>query len=215
MTDLDRLKALFDEWGVEYTEPDYTGRFLGEPVYGDKKAVEVRATDDNAKVGGYGGFFASFYFNQDGAFHAMGIWELAVGTAIAILVVIGFYALVAIGKSAKKRPPAPPFRPPAPSRRVEPPPSVPPLTSMPAVRGVGPSGGYPFPSAAPAPAKAPDPGGIQLDPRFVWEYRASHPDLWVRVGCRHLNVLPVGDVAQLCVDCDRQFNIPAPPEEGK
>lgn len=68
---------------------------------------------------------------------------------------------------------------------------------------------------AQAESKLPNPGGVQLDPNWEWELvrETGKPDEWVKVRCRHLEVVPVDSVdgsipAQLCLTCDTQFNVP-------
>ena len=59
MTDIEKLRALFDEWGVGYTEQD--------------DIVELMA--GNEKIDGYTLFRANFVFTPAGRFVEVGIWE--------------------------------------------------------------------------------------------------------------------------------------------
>jgi hypothetical protein len=70
VTDYDKLRALLGEWGVPYengTEDD--GKCVTVTV-GDVGRIPT-----NEKVTGYGGFYTSFEFSEDGSFRAMGAWE--------------------------------------------------------------------------------------------------------------------------------------------
>lgn len=70
MTDLEKLKKLLDEFGVEYsedkktTEQHYKHDFIAITCVAGKKKVE-----------GYSGFITIFEFTLDGKFIQMGAWE--------------------------------------------------------------------------------------------------------------------------------------------
>lgn len=57
---------------------------------------------------------------------------------------------------------------------------------------------------------------IELDPRWDWVQLNTCGDpnpIYVKAGCRHLEVIPVENVAgevvaQLCLTCDTQFQPP-------
>ena len=69
MSDLERLKALLDDWDVPYKEDgeqDGTGITVGG--FG-------QTLGGNPKVDGYIGFYTRFEFTRDGVFRLMGAWE--------------------------------------------------------------------------------------------------------------------------------------------
>ena len=75
MTDREKLKALFDGFGIGYAEEQ-----LEEKVVGAKDAISLSC--DNSvyptgmkKVSGYDGFYADFFFNSNGKFIEVKIWE--------------------------------------------------------------------------------------------------------------------------------------------
>jgi hypothetical protein len=62
MTDMEKLKALLDQWGVPYTE--------------EEKSVTVQRTaEDHPKISGYRWFLTRFEFTRHGDFSAIGAWE--------------------------------------------------------------------------------------------------------------------------------------------
>lgn len=64
-TDRDRLKQLFDDWGVEY-----------DIQVGDKKNTLTTSERSSCKkVGGYVAFYTDFDFDKDGKFLEMGAYE--------------------------------------------------------------------------------------------------------------------------------------------
>ena len=63
MKDIEKLKMLFDEFGIEYDEVDQ-----------DRGRTSIKLNEGNEKVGGYCGFVAQFDFN-DGAFEKVDIYE--------------------------------------------------------------------------------------------------------------------------------------------
>ena len=64
MTDYDKVKALFTELGIGFTEHD------------EKDNVKVICCEAGSdKVIGYSGFFTDFEFDEDGKFIQMGVWE--------------------------------------------------------------------------------------------------------------------------------------------
>lgn len=78
VTDLDKLKALLDEWGVPYLDrlPDDgsqgRGIIVGDLGYAGGGGAEIAPSE---KVTGYGGFYTAFEFSEDGSFLRMGAWE--------------------------------------------------------------------------------------------------------------------------------------------
>lgn len=71
MTDMEKLLALLDGWGVPYSSGEM--QINGDNLQG----VEVTSNGpDDAKVPGYYGFLVNFTFKiDDGSFVSMGIWE--------------------------------------------------------------------------------------------------------------------------------------------
>lgn len=65
MTDIEKLKALLDDWGIIYqvTEIDDSLQAI---------VVEARG---GPKQHGYGDFFTEVRFSPGGGFHDLGIWE--------------------------------------------------------------------------------------------------------------------------------------------
>lgn len=61
MTDKDKLKTLFDEWEVPYTEED--------------DILTIKAGWENERVTGYADFITCFTFDENGGFKQIGIWE--------------------------------------------------------------------------------------------------------------------------------------------
>lgn len=75
MTDLEKLKALLDKWGVGYHESrrDFIRQSL-ENFDGVAITIDGVA-NDSEKWDSYLGFFTEFVFNPDGSFKMMGAWE--------------------------------------------------------------------------------------------------------------------------------------------
>jgi hypothetical protein len=69
VTDLDKLKALLDGWGVPHKY------FAHEDA--DAHVIKVGGYEHqrSATVGGYNGMYTLYYFNVDGKFLYMGAWE--------------------------------------------------------------------------------------------------------------------------------------------
>lgn len=66
MKDVDKLKALLDEFGVHYREEEFNGDLH----------IEIHADDeDKGKNGGYTGFVSAYVFDKDGKFQIVEIWE--------------------------------------------------------------------------------------------------------------------------------------------
>ena len=66
-TDLKKLTRAFDALGIGYRQ---------ESRYGSPDSpMIVLLAREGAKVVGYSGFAAEFYFNEDGSFDEVGIWE--------------------------------------------------------------------------------------------------------------------------------------------
>lgn len=64
MSDLEKLKALLDDFGVGYkTKSTEDG------------GTCIECAEGHEKVSGYSGFFTNFYFDRDGKFVDMGAWE--------------------------------------------------------------------------------------------------------------------------------------------
>lgn len=62
MTDIQKLRALFDGWEVPYTEED--------------NVITLEAGwNDEGKVTGYAGFVTCVTFDENGGFRNIGIWE--------------------------------------------------------------------------------------------------------------------------------------------
>lgn len=66
MSDLERLKALLDDWDVPYKED---GTPAGTEIY------VGGFSSDSPKVDGYLGFYTRFEFTAEGVFRLMGAWE--------------------------------------------------------------------------------------------------------------------------------------------
>lgn len=62
MTDLQKLKQLFDSFGIEYEEA------INDNIY-------IRCMEGNNKVNGYTSFYTRFTFNTDESFIEMGAYE--------------------------------------------------------------------------------------------------------------------------------------------
>ena len=74
MTDYDKLKQLFDEFGVEYDVIKDAKRLTAdETAYEPCKTI--RTNEGGKKVTGYFDFFTLFDFDLDGKFIEMGAWE--------------------------------------------------------------------------------------------------------------------------------------------
>jgi hypothetical protein len=63
MKDIEKLKALLNEFGVEYSTE----------AVDDGVGIVCRSGAD--KVDGYCSFFVEFQFEEDGRFKKIGIWE--------------------------------------------------------------------------------------------------------------------------------------------
>jgi hypothetical protein len=61
MSDLNKLTELFASFGMGYE--------LNNGVYEDTLTI----SDENERVEGY--FYCDFYFNTDGSFASVGVWE--------------------------------------------------------------------------------------------------------------------------------------------
>lgn len=73
MTDLNRLKELFDEWGVVYAL--YSWCVKNEKGF-DEKMICLRVDEGSCeKIKGYYGFYTEFKFDNDGKFTEMGAYE--------------------------------------------------------------------------------------------------------------------------------------------
>lgn len=59
MTDREKLKKLFTELGIGFTEDEN----------------RIACEQGNGKIKGYSGFFTDFSFDGDGKFIEMGVWE--------------------------------------------------------------------------------------------------------------------------------------------
>lgn len=74
MTDLEKTKKFFDELGVEYTEK--SAPYFEDAI--DPKGMPRQTLifeQGNKKVIGYRNFCMQMYFDIDGKFVEMGIWE--------------------------------------------------------------------------------------------------------------------------------------------
>lgn len=65
MTDLDKLKALLDGFGVQYSEENAPS----------KKRTYIICMEGAEAIGGLKGFYTRFAFDDLGAFIIMGAWE--------------------------------------------------------------------------------------------------------------------------------------------
>lgn len=63
MTDKEKLEKLFTEFGIGYIEYSDAGRDI------------IHCDSGDARIDGYGYFYARFEFDGNGKFIAMGIWE--------------------------------------------------------------------------------------------------------------------------------------------
>lgn len=64
MSDLCKLKALLDEFGVQYKLREYADG-----------TIYITCEEGDEKVSGYPDFFTGFNFSVDGKFVDMGAWE--------------------------------------------------------------------------------------------------------------------------------------------
>lgn len=62
-TDLEKLRIVFDEIGVEYRIEGLTDRWI------------LTIAEGIGKTTGYNGFYTEFTFNDDEEFHEASIWE--------------------------------------------------------------------------------------------------------------------------------------------
>lgn len=72
MTDLEKLKALLDEWGVPYSEEVDGERIM---VKHGNEMLGSASLPQSDKVTGYHGFFTEYVFAGDGSFVRVGAWE--------------------------------------------------------------------------------------------------------------------------------------------
>ena len=75
VSDKEKLIQLLASWGVPYGIGYYEKPRDGATMYiqvGDGHDLSIPLSD---KVDGYGGFYTSFEFDDDGAFVRMGAWE--------------------------------------------------------------------------------------------------------------------------------------------
>jgi hypothetical protein len=63
MTDCEKMKKLFTEFGIGFKEETLCGR------------PTLICSEGSAKVVGYSNFLTEFRFNPDGSFVEMGSWE--------------------------------------------------------------------------------------------------------------------------------------------
>lgn len=70
MSDYDKLKALFTEFGIGFNEGK-DDEYLGCDDTDNK--IVIAAGD--SKVDGYCMFFTEFVFEKDGSFSNVGLWE--------------------------------------------------------------------------------------------------------------------------------------------
>ena len=77
MSDLDKLTALLDSFGVEYYTNTRKGLFNSyQTTTEDQDAIIITTEmEDTTKVGGYTNFYTNFEFDKDGKFISMGAWE--------------------------------------------------------------------------------------------------------------------------------------------
>ena len=71
MTDIEKLKALFDEVGIGYNLAGYMVGSYGSEI-GD---LLLACHEGDYNVKGHPGFFTAFRFDKDGKFVEMGAWE--------------------------------------------------------------------------------------------------------------------------------------------
>lgn len=69
MTDLDKWKSMFDEYGIGYEISEFTNRETGET------RIYLTCKEGMTKVKGYFNFVFDFEFTTNGAFIEVGIWE--------------------------------------------------------------------------------------------------------------------------------------------
>jgi hypothetical protein len=76
-TQLERLRALLDEFGIGYTvELEQCKRFVSAGVLGGNLVDDGRMiTVKTDAGGGYAGLFAVFGFDEDGTFDRFGVWD--------------------------------------------------------------------------------------------------------------------------------------------
>lgn len=67
MTDIEKLKVLFDEFGIGYS----TGKCPSNSLWHTALSCE----EGHNKIDGYNGFFTDFAFDKNGKFIEMGAWE--------------------------------------------------------------------------------------------------------------------------------------------
>ena len=64
MTDIEKMKALLTDFGVEF-----------ECATDSKQQTFITCYEGAKKVRGYGSFYTSFISNEDGTFNYIGAWE--------------------------------------------------------------------------------------------------------------------------------------------
>ena len=74
MRDIDTLKRMLDAWGVEYEEKA-AGKPSSNAVDPTPWMWRISIGTDGKKNIGYGGFVCEFYFDDDGMFQKVGVWE--------------------------------------------------------------------------------------------------------------------------------------------
>jgi hypothetical protein len=81
-TDLDKMKSLFDQFGLEYThitDLNSIKKFVEKESDIATQAIQLESHKFNAakdcKIVGYMGFFTDFYFDSSGKFLVTGLWE--------------------------------------------------------------------------------------------------------------------------------------------
>lgn len=73
MTDKDRFIELFNSVQIEYTDNPKYNILLDDDSY--IKGSVLTCSEGSMGVQGYSGFYTDFYFDEDGHFLYMGIWE--------------------------------------------------------------------------------------------------------------------------------------------
>lgn len=67
MTDIEKLKALLKEFGIEYKETLCTSN--------NEEVTEIKIGERIGNTEGYIWFFCYFIFKKDGKFDSVGVWE--------------------------------------------------------------------------------------------------------------------------------------------
>ena len=73
MTDLEKVKTLFEELGIGFILDNVTSLHPESTL--DDDIIIISCPEGNKKISGYNQFCTDFTFNKDGSFIEMGAWE--------------------------------------------------------------------------------------------------------------------------------------------